>query len=44
MLQEDDGDWVKMHVVRGGGCERERKAVDNMESGAWIEEGRLERA
>ena len=46
MLQEDDGDWVKMHVVRGGGCERERKAEDNMESGggeghkrAWIEEG-----
>ena len=32
VLRKDFGDWVKKnHVIRGGRCERERKAEDNVE-------------
>ena len=32
VLQKDYGDWVKKkHVIRGGKCERERKAENNVE-------------
>ena len=32
VLRKDYGDWVKKkHVIRGGKCEREMKAKDNVE-------------